>query len=82
MIYELGSDIEKARLEKKSNIVISYRFLPGSNGELWDSDYNYNKFELITNKHISSKNFRFIVLTDIADFFPRIYLHELEHVLD
>lgn len=82
LIYELGSDIEKARLEKKSNIAISYRFLPSSDGELWDSDYNYNRFELITNKLISGKDFGFIVITDIADFFPRIYLHNLEHVLD
>ncbi len=82
LIYELGSDIEKSRLEKKNNIVISHRFLPSSEGELWDSDYNYDRFELITNKLISGENFGFIVLTDIADFFPRIYLHNLEHVLD
>ncbi len=39
-------------------------------------------FELITNKLIFVKNYGFIFLTDIADFFLRIYLHNIEHVLD
>ncbi len=82
LVYEIGSDIEKARVEKKRDIVISNRFLPSSDGRLWDLDYNYDKFELITKKLINNKKIKFIVLTDIADFFPSIYLHELEHSLE
>lgn len=82
LIYELGHDIENIRLEKEKELVISYRFSPDDNGELWDPTYNYERFEDRTKEIINSNSNEFIILTDIADFFPRIYLHPLEQNLD
>ena len=82
LIYELGLDIEKGRINKNKELALSYRYLPNRDGELWDANYNYEKFENKTVELTKSNDYEFILFTDIADFFPRIYLHRLEQILD
>lgn len=81
LIRELGSDIETARISP--SIVFSFRFSPGSGGQLFDANLDYSDFRakaeelLKTDSRISH-----VAVTDIADFYPRIYHHRLEASLD
>lgn len=86
LVYEIGEDIEVYRLHKERNISYSYRFLPNIEGDMYDKEYNWNAFqsrseELI--KEIEDYDFAepYVVVADIADFFPRIYSHPLENAL-
>lgn len=85
LIYEIGEDIEKRRVPIEKNRVFSNRFNPNSDGRLFNNEINYNSFlahceskvcELFGDDHI-----KYVVVADIADFFPRIYHHPLENAL-
>ena len=81
LIYELGEDIESSRVPTDQEIVHSFRFQPDDTGRLFDRQYNYNSFINICNDYSSSEGYEWVVIADIADFFPRIYLHPLENKL-
>jgi len=82
IVYEIGEELEKSRIEKKKEVVFSNRFKPSTIGFFWDSDYNYKKFDDKTLELINSEEYKYIVIADIADFFPRIYTHVLENSLN
>lgn len=82
LVYEIGEDLEKHRIEKNRKIVISNRFKPTTKGEFWDSDYNFSTFESLTDKMLEIKKYKYVVEADIADFFPRIYTHILDNSLN
>lgn len=81
IVYEMGEDLENSRINKNRNIVFSNRFSPSNDGKLWDENYNHSKFDEKTNSIINSGDYEYIILADIADFFPRIYTHILENSL-
>lgn len=81
LVAEIGDDIEKARIPKNHNIVFSHRFLLGDDGEMYDRKYNWEAFLDKCKYHISSNKFKYVVIADIADFYPRIYSHPLEDSL-
>jgi hypothetical protein len=81
IVFELGEDLEKKRITKTENIVFSNRFDPSKDGRMWDENYKYSDFEKKTLELINTKEYKYIVLADIADFFPRIYKHILENSL-
>ncbi len=78
-VLEVGQDIEANRLPKEDRIVHSYRFMPGTNGQIFDPAYNYSTFSEAS-LHLA-ENANFVLVTDIADFFPRLYTHRLEGAL-
>lgn len=83
LIYEVGNQIEVARIPIKKNIVYSYRFNPDlSNGRFYNNNIGYNKFIQRCYKLSNNKKTKYVVVADIADFFPRIYAHPLENILD
>ncbi|MGJ9460467.1 RNA-directed DNA polymerase [Oceanobacillus sp. CF4.6] len=85
LVYEIGEDIEERRVPVDKNICFSYRFKPTEEGSMFDPDINYGKFL----NHCASKidpligddSIEYIIIADIADFYPRIYLHPLENAL-
>ena len=81
LVYEIGEALEKYRIEKSRKIVISNRFKPTNKGEFWDPDYNFSTFEILTDEMLEVKKHTYVVEADIADFFPRIYTHKLNHSL-
>ncbi len=86
LVYEIGSDIEKYRLPKEQKIAFSNRFLPNSDGDMYDKEYNWGSFqkrseELLEEIEADSWSDPYVVVADIADFFPRIYSHPLENAL-
>lgn len=79
LVYELGQDIEDARIPEGDGIVHSYRFKPSDDGEMFDSSTGYRTFLKQTKAHVNSPAVRYVVTADIADFYPRVYSHPLEN---
>lgn len=81
IIYEISDDIERARLPKGNDIVFSFRLKPESDGRLYDADYNWTKFLEKASEILEDDTYTHVLVTDISDFFPSIYLHYIETVL-
>ena len=84
LVYEIGHDIESHRLPN-SNVgmqdILSCRFDPKEDGEIFDPSFTYRTFQNRSIEMASSGGFTHVVSTDIADFFPRLYLHRVEGAL-
>ena len=81
LVLCLADQIENTRIPTKDLIVFSYRY-KWSDAEckiFLDSTWNDYRKRCI--KLCSSNDTAFVVLTDIADFYPRIYHHRLENQL-
>ncbi len=77
---EVGEQIEKARLPVSEQICYSHRFkLENANLDVFDRSVGYPEFQERCAE--LSQKFGFVVTTDIADFYHRIYLHPLENAL-
>ena len=83
LVYEIGSDIERYRISKKEKVAFSNRFLPTANGDMYDKEYNWNEYQRRSEELIEDESsfIQYVVIADIADFFPRIYSHPLENAL-
>lgn len=85
LVYEIGQDIESSRVPVEDKRVFSSRFKPNSEGRMFDPDINYKKFLEHCNNKIDvfegNEEITYVVVADIADFFPRIYSHPLENAL-
>ncbi|RJE83263.1 RNA-directed DNA polymerase [Paenibacillus sp. 1011MAR3C5] len=81
LIYEIAKDIENFRIPKDENIVFSSRFEPDDDGRMYDQSYNWQAFQDHCTVLAQSGKYEYVVVADIADFFPRIYSHPLEQAL-
>jgi hypothetical protein len=61
--------------------VYSYRFAPDKDGRIFDPTTGYRQFQLRC-ETLASGKFSHVVIADIADFYPRIYVHRLENALN
>lgn len=81
LILEAGEKMEKARLASNKNISFSYRFLPDSTDfRIFDKSIGYVEFQKYSGE--LAKQYNYVAVTDIADFYPRIYHHRLENALN
>lgn len=78
---EVGSQIEEYRRSNFNDNVFSSRFTTESAGDIYSAEWNWRAFDNRTYELAISGNFDYIINTDIADFFPRIYHHPLENAL-
>ena len=84
LVYEVGADIETRRLsssEDDDQSVLSCRFAPKSSGEIFDSSVGFRSFQNRAIKIAERGEYSYVVSTDIADFFPRLYHHRVEGAL-
>ena len=82
-VRELSSAIEEKRVPKDEGIVHSYRAAPTKDGRLFDSEIGYRTFLAASRQILDSDPcISHVVVTDIADFYSRIYHHRLEGALD
>lgn len=81
VLYEIFESIEKNRIPKEQNIVFSYRMDPENDGTLYDTSYDWDAFNNEAKRIIASGEYSYVVVTDIADFYPSIYLHNIETAL-
>ncbi|MCY3647095.1 MAG: reverse transcriptase domain-containing protein [Chloroflexi bacterium] len=74
LVYELGEDFEASRCSR--DVAMSYRFQPDPAGTLYDRVAGFTAFQNRSRR--LSRRFPYVVVTDIADFFPRLYHHRIE----
>jgi hypothetical protein len=80
LFLEVGEEIESSRIKIDKYVSFSYRFdLENEEYSVFKPEINYQKFQEYCEG--LAKKFPFVVLTDIADFYPRIYLHRIENSL-
>lgn len=79
LVLFIAESIEAKRLPRAVNAVFSYRFQPDlTTGHLYaDSTWRHYKQAALEN----SKRFPFVLLADVADFYPRVAHHRLENEL-
>lgn len=81
IIYEIYEDIERTRLPKEKELVLSFRLNPLPDGTLYDEEYNWDRFKEREKDLAESEDYKYVIVTDIADFYPSIYLHNIETAL-
>lgn len=79
LIYEIGHDLESVRIPAADDMVHSYRFGPTPQGQLYLPEFNFDSFRMRSLELAETAGL--VVMTDIADFFPRLYFHPLENAL-
>jgi len=80
IILEIADRIEAARIPPDQHISFSSRYLRDDDAYLlFDRSIGYPEFQ--QHSLDLSRQHPYVVLTDIADFYPRIYLHRLENEL-
>lgn len=83
IVIEMATSIEAHRIPPDSHRVHSYRFDPElleSEGLLYTYDWNYSTFHESSLANVEDDSW--LVVTDIADFYSRLYLHPIESTLD
>lgn len=80
MVLIYADTIEKYRIQKRYNVVFSYRLKP-NDGYLFDSKYNYTAFQAHVTNKIKSGRVKVLVKCDISNFYDRLNLHRLESTL-
>ena len=80
IVYEIGEDIESSRVSVSEEIVHSYRYAPTPEGQLYSPDYSFRTFRQKSLELAAARD-GFVLMTDIADFYQRIYFHRLENAL-
>lgn len=75
------NDIENARISPRSKRVFSYRSDPSQRQVLYDTRGFHDAYRKEMLAKAKSKRIRYVALADIADFYPRIYQHRLENVI-
>ena len=80
LFLEAGERIEQARLPVDRRVAFSYRFQPeDANYLTFDRTVGFLQFRRYCQELAAQHPF--VVVTDIADFYPRIYLHRLDNAL-
>jgi hypothetical protein len=77
LVIELGPAIEAARVS--SEVVHSHRFDAGAEDAMIFVRDGYLAYEQASLE--TAQDFEWIVVTDIADFYPRVYHHRLDNAL-
>ncbi|MGE0621621.1 MAG: RNA-directed DNA polymerase [Pseudomonadales bacterium] len=80
LVIEIGEELEAERVSTSNDTVYSYRLaLDATRGTLFDSSIGWQAFN---EKSVSlAETSSHVLVTDIADFYSRIYHHRLENAL-
>lgn len=78
IIYEICKELECCRIKCSDKKVFSFRLAPQDDGTLYDPDYNWDTFNEQARLLLNREEYKFVIVTDIADFYPSIYLHNIE----
>ena len=81
LIYEIGEELEAFRLPLEQGIVFSGRFEPQPDGTMFSRHTSYSQFQERTRELASRHNEQYVVVADIADFFPSLYHQRVENAL-
>ncbi|CAG0958387.1 hypothetical protein ANAEL_00476 [Anaerolineales bacterium] len=82
LVLIVKNDIEANRVPVKSKRVYSYRTDILKPQVLYGAKGSYEAYRNQLNAKAENDRVKFIAIADIADFFPRIYQHRLENVIE
>lgn len=77
LVLSLADEIEAVRIPRDQNVVYSYRYEPDSERLFWSEGW----LEFQNRSRELAGEYPYAVVTDIADFYPRIYHHPLQNAL-
>ena len=79
----IASTIEDNLIPRKDKVLFSYRLNKETTKKYMfiDSKEAYNEFVLHQNSICDENDFNYVLVTDIADYFQRIYHHDLFNLL-
>lgn len=72
IIYEVGEFVERARIPISEGMVFSFRFDPGMDGSLWDSNISYDAFQDRTREWLLEEDVSVVAETDISSFYHSV----------
>ena len=81
LIKDVGSELEARRQPLNKRVVHSNRFMPHADGRMYDPSVNYETFTQRSAELAVNGKYKRVVIADIADFYPRIYIHPIETTL-
>lgn len=81
LVLIVKNDIEAHRLPKQSQRIFSYRVDTSRADRLYNTQGTHDSYLDQLQKKSHKSNIKFIGIADIADFYPRIYQHRLENVV-
>lgn len=76
------NDIEANRVPAKAKRVFSYRADPSKHQVLYGSRGSYDAYRDQLDAKAAKEKVKFVAMADVADFYPRIYQHRLENVIE
>ena len=79
LAYEIAQSVEAARVPVEHKVACSYR-LKLHEGSFFSSGGGYPDFDARTEE--LSKQYPYILVTDITDFYNQIYLHRLNNAIE
>ncbi|MGO9269386.1 MAG: RNA-directed DNA polymerase [Terriglobia bacterium] len=82
LVHEIAEDVETRRVEVGKDVVFSYRVAVATNGQLFAPSIGYDSFRERATVLAEAKGCSHVAVTDIADFYPRIYSHRLAGALN
>ncbi len=82
-VIEIGDLVEAHRPSSSGTEAFSYRFSPDHKGGLFRTDRTYKDWLNAQHAFIQGNlKIRYVVATDISDFYARVNFHRLENLLD
>jgi hypothetical protein len=81
LVLALRGGITGARLSPRDNKVFSYHAEGAGSGRLYNAEPGYREFREAISNRIKIHPDWYVGITDIADFYPRIYQHRLINAL-
>lgn len=80
LVIQVAEKLEAVRLPVSEQTVHSHRFVRGlDHGRLFSQDFTFHSFRDRSLELAEASSF--VLLADISDFYPRIYLHRVENAL-
>jgi hypothetical protein len=78
----IKDDLESARVPRSKKMIFSYRTEIGVVNRLYSRANSYALFRDRLSQKSHRTSVRYIALADIADFYPRIYQHRLQNIVE
>lgn len=82
LVHEVGPQLEALRSPTTNKTVFSWRFHVQPDGQMYSPDFRWDDFNKECLRLAAKASSKWVVVADIADFFPHIYIHPVETALE
>lgn len=80
LTFHVAESIEQARIKSSEGVACSYRIKVDPSGSFFDSGNGYGMF--FKRSESLAEEYRYVLTTDISDFYNQIYLHRLQNNIE